>query len=83
MLSTAKAIHQSLQKALKIKKRFGIAEAKQIGDALKLYWKKFDVDQFVLALNNKLERQQKDLIAEDFYKKLSTAHEITIARFNE
>ena len=42
-----------------IRKRFNTDEAKQIGDALRIYWENFDVDQFMLDSNVKVQQRSK------------------------
>lgn len=42
------------------KKQFSRDEAKQIGEALGIDWKKFDVEQFRMGLEVELEHGQRD-----------------------
>ena len=41
-------------------KRFGLAEAKKIGDALGIDWHAFDVEQFQMGLEVELEHGARD-----------------------
>ena len=42
-------------------KRFSLAEAKQIGDALGIDWRAFDVEQFQAGLDVELEHGARDV----------------------
>ena len=42
------------------KKQFSLDEAKQIGEALGIDWKKFDIEQFRSGLEVELEHGQRD-----------------------
>jgi hypothetical protein len=45
---------------MRTKKRFSLAEAKQIGDALGIDWQAFDVEQFQMGLEVELEHGARD-----------------------
>jgi hypothetical protein len=45
---------------MRTKKRFSLAEARQIGDALGIDWAAFDVEQFQSGLEVELEHGARD-----------------------
>lgn len=45
---------------MRTEKRFSLAEAKQIGDALGIDWREFDVEQFQIGLEVELEHGARD-----------------------
>lgn len=46
---------------MRTEKRFSLAEAKQIGDALGIDWREFDVEQFQIGLEVELEHGARDV----------------------
>jgi hypothetical protein len=46
---------------MRTEKRFSLAEAKQIGDALEIDWREFDVEQFQIGLEVELEHGARDV----------------------
>lgn len=65
------------------KKRFGFAEAKQIGDALGIRWDKFDVEQFAMGLNVELEHGRKDPETDVTHDEPIVTGKIALAHLNE
>ncbi|HEX6303933.1 MAG TPA: DUF5661 family protein [Anaerolineales bacterium] len=45
---------------MRMEKRFSLAEAKQIGDALGIDWREFGVEQFQIGLEVELEHGARD-----------------------
>jgi hypothetical protein len=46
---------------MRTEKRFSLAEAKQIGDAVGIDWREFDVEQFQIGLEVELEHGTRDV----------------------
>jgi len=65
------------------KKLFGIAEAKQIGDALGIPWDRFDVEQFTLGLNVELEHGRRDPETDVTHDEPMVTGKIALAHLNE
>jgi hypothetical protein len=65
------------------KKRFGFAEAKQIGDTLGIPWAKFDVEQFAMGLNVELEHGQRDPATDVTHDQPIVTGKIALAHLNE
>jgi hypothetical protein len=65
------------------KKQFSVAEAKQIGVALRIQWDKFDVEQFRMGLNVELEHGRRDPATDVTHDEPIVTGKIALAHLNE
>lgn len=65
------------------KKRFSTEEAKEIGEALGIDWKNFDVEQFRMGLDVELEHGLKDSKTNVTNDDLIMTGKIALAHLNE
>ncbi|TAK64791.1 MAG: hypothetical protein EPO24_03050 [Bacteroidetes bacterium] len=65
------------------KKQFSLTEARQIGDALKIRWDKFDVEQFRMGLDVEFEHGRRNLITDVTHDEPLVTGKIALAHLNE
>lgn len=64
-------------------KRFGLAEAKQIGDALGIDWQDFGVEQFQMGLEVELEHGTRNILTNVSNDDALITGKIALAHLNE